>query len=230
MWIRNDGAFEAIVDPQLFYIAQGIIRERNRKYSDDELLSRLKSLHEKHGLLSGIIIDESDFTPSSSVYQNRFGSLLRAYELIGYTPDRDYSYIEINKNLREYHRELVQDTINTIDKYGGILEQNSKTGILYLNNELKVSVIVCRCKRLPSGSYRWNFHLETGLEPDITIAIRMDTDNQKAVDYYILPSIDITEDKLKVKEQNDFTLDLYRFDSLEAFFLMSERKLISEVA
>ena len=58
----------------------------------------------------------------------------------------------------------------------------------------------------------------------------MDTDNQKAVDYYILPSIDITEDKLKVKEQNDFTLDLYRFDSLEAFFLMSERKLISEVA
>ena len=79
MWIRADGAFEAIVDPQLFYVAQGIIRERSWKYSDQELLDKLKSLHQKHGLLSGIIIDESDFTPSSSVYQNRFGSLLRAY-------------------------------------------------------------------------------------------------------------------------------------------------------
>ena len=27
-WVRADGAFEAIVDPQLFFIAQGMIRER----------------------------------------------------------------------------------------------------------------------------------------------------------------------------------------------------------
>lgn len=31
MWIRADGVFEAIVDPQVYYTAQGIIRERNRR-------------------------------------------------------------------------------------------------------------------------------------------------------------------------------------------------------
>jgi DNA invertase Pin-like site-specific DNA recombinase len=230
MWIRADGAFEAIVDPQLFYMAQGIIRERSRKYSDQELLDKLKSLHQKHGLLSGIIIDESDFTPSSSVYQTRFGSLLRAYELIGYTPDKDYSYIEINRNLREFHSEIVKDTIGKIDEYGGVLKHNSETGILHLNNELKMSIIICRCIRLPSGAFRWNLNFDTGLQPDITIAIRMDANNEKPVDYYILPTIDITQDKIRVKEDNDFTLDIYRFDSLEAFFLISEREYLSEVA
>lgn len=230
MWIRADGAFEAIVDPQLFYIAQGIIRERNRKYSDEELLGKLKSLHQSHGLLSGIIIDESDHMPSSSVYQNRFGSLLRAYELIGYTPDKDYSYIEINRSLREYHKEVVEGAIAKIDEYGGIAHQDSETGILHLNNELKVSIVICRCKRLPSGAFRWNLNFDTGLAPDITIAVRMDANNEKPVDYYILPTIDITQDKIKVKENNDFTLDLYRFDSLEAFFLLAEREYISEVA
>ena len=38
MWIRADGVFEAIVEPQVFYTAQGIIRERNRRYSDTDML------------------------------------------------------------------------------------------------------------------------------------------------------------------------------------------------
>ena len=32
--------------------------------------------------------------PSSSTFRQRFGSLLRAYELVGYSPSRDYRYIE----------------------------------------------------------------------------------------------------------------------------------------
>ncbi len=33
---------------------------------------------------------------SSSVYSHRFGSLVRAYTLLGFTPERDYAYLEIN--------------------------------------------------------------------------------------------------------------------------------------
>jgi len=59
-----------------------------------ELLDALRAILERQGLLSGLIIDEEDSLPSSSAYLSRFGSLLRAYRLIGYEPDRDYSYIE----------------------------------------------------------------------------------------------------------------------------------------
>ena len=43
---------------------------------------------------------------SSSVYGSRFGSLTRAYSLIGFTPDRDYRYLEVNRFLRRLHPEI----------------------------------------------------------------------------------------------------------------------------
>jgi len=45
-WIRKDQAFEAIVPLDMFYTAQGIIRERSRKYTDKELLDLLKTLYQ----------------------------------------------------------------------------------------------------------------------------------------------------------------------------------------
>lgn len=91
MWVRAEGVFEAIIDTRYFYTAQAIIGERSRKLSDEELLSKLKDLHQRKGWLSGILIDEMEDMPSSSAYQSRFGSLIRAYQMIGYTPERDYS-------------------------------------------------------------------------------------------------------------------------------------------
>lgn len=60
MWIRKDGAFEGIVPPEQFYTAQGIIRARARRYSNDELISRLQALYQARGLLSGLIINEAE--------------------------------------------------------------------------------------------------------------------------------------------------------------------------
>ena len=44
MWIRKDNAFEPLVDRDVFYTAQGFIRARARRYSDEELIERLPSL------------------------------------------------------------------------------------------------------------------------------------------------------------------------------------------
>ncbi len=102
-WLRSDGVFEAIVERSLFDAAQAIIQERSRRFSDDELLEVLSRLLQKAGYLSGLIIDESDAGPSSAVYRSRFGSLLRAYQLVGFNPGRDYRYIQINRNLRRMY-------------------------------------------------------------------------------------------------------------------------------
>src|SRR5262249_25187568 len=90
MWVRHDGAFEALVGNDDHLAAKAIMLERHRRFSDDELLERLKTLADRLGSLSGILIDETDDMPSSTIYRHRFGSLVRAYELIGYTPLRDF--------------------------------------------------------------------------------------------------------------------------------------------
>ena len=43
-------------------------------------------------------------TNSSSVDHR---ALLRAYQLIGYRPPRDYRYLEINRRIRQLHPEIL---------------------------------------------------------------------------------------------------------------------------
>ena len=108
MWIRAEGAYPAIVDKALFLCAREIVDARSRHFTDEELLNALRAILERQGTLSGLIIDEENDLPSSSAYRSRFGSLLRAYRLIGYEPERDYRYIEINKALRAAHPQVVE--------------------------------------------------------------------------------------------------------------------------
>ncbi len=50
MWIKKESAFEAVVPPDVFYIAQGIIRARGQRYTDEELIERLRTLFQSRGL------------------------------------------------------------------------------------------------------------------------------------------------------------------------------------
>jgi hypothetical protein len=58
----------------------------------------------------------------------------------------------------------------------------------------------------------------------------MDELNEAPRDYYLLPSIDMTLDRLRLAEQNGLSLDAYRFDTLDFFFSMAGRARFSEVA
>ncbi|MEI7997757.1 MAG: hypothetical protein WCH01_22955, partial [Methylococcaceae bacterium] len=75
---KKEGAFQPIVPTEAFYTAQGIIRARSRRYTNDELIDRLRSLYQSRGFLSGLIINETEGMPPTSIYSHRFGSLVRA--------------------------------------------------------------------------------------------------------------------------------------------------------
>lgn len=169
MWIRADGAFEPIVERDLFEAAQAIIRARSYRLSDEEMLDHLRLLFQERGYLSGLIIDESEHLPSSSAYQSRFGSLLRAYQLVGFTPDHDYSYIAINRVLRAMYPGVVADTIAGIAAAGGRVVKDPATDILTINEEFTASLVIVRCRQTAAGSLRWHIRLDTGLAPDITV-------------------------------------------------------------
>ena len=230
MWIHRDGAFRAIVEPSAYFMAQGIIRERNRRYTDAELLDSLKRLLEKEGRLSGLLIDETEGMPNSSAYQSRFKSLLRAYQLVGYTPDRDLEFLETNRRLRAMYPQIVSDVTTRIETLGGRIERDPATQILTINREFTASLVISRCRPTDTGSLRWLIRLDAGLQPDITVAIRMNAPNTDPLDYYLLPSIDLTPQRLRLAEDNCLSLDSYRFPSLDYFFGMAERTQVKEAA
>lgn len=78
-----------------------------------ELLDHLKALYAECGRLSGFIIDQAPALPSAATYIQRFGSLTRAYELVGYHCPRSTEFLEINRRLRQLHPEIVSRTEHT---------------------------------------------------------------------------------------------------------------------
>lgn len=230
MWIRRDAAFQSIVPAELFLKARQIIHERTLKRTDQELLDQLRLLLKREGRLSGLLIDESEQMASSSVYRHRFASLLRAYELISYNPDRDFGFIETNRKLREMYPSVIASIEKRICEEGGRVETEEQSGLLTLNGEWTASLVIARCRQAASGSFRWLIRLDAGLKPDVTVAVRMTADNREPLDYYLLPSIDLTLEKLMLAEDNALGIEAYRFENLDFFFEMSKRTRIPEAA
>lgn len=229
-WIRKDGAFPAVVQLDDFMRARAIIAARSRHLDESQMLDLLKCLLEKHGALSGLLIDEEDGVPSSSAYRTRFGSLLRAYSLVGFSPKRDFAYLEINRELRRRHPDLIAEISRCISSGRGWVRQDAENDLLIVNDDFTVSVVIARCKPTPAGSYRWRIRLDTSLRPDITVVARMNAANSTALDYYVLPSIDFSVDALPTMEQNGFVLDAYRTDTLDDFYTLTARVPLEEAA
>ncbi|GAA4358203.1 recombinase family protein [Variovorax defluvii] len=230
MWIRKDGAFEGIVPIELFFTVQGIIRARARRFSDEELIERLRRLFERRGFLSGFVINETDDMPSSSVYALRFGSLLRAYKLVGFTPGRDYRYLEINRYLRQLHPQIVSETTGRVAALGGQIVVDPTTDLLEVNQEFRASIVLSRCRSNELGRRHWKVRLDSSLRPDITIVIRLQPENRAAQDYYLLPHLQFASSALSLSEQNAIELESFRFDSLDYFYGMAERLRLRRAA
>ena len=229
MWIRKNGAFEAIVPTELFYTAQGILRARAHRYSDDDLIDRLRCLFQQRGHLSGLIIDETEGMPSAAAYAHRFGSLLRAYQKVGFTPERDYQYLEINQFLRQLHPDVVGQTERMIAEVGGIVERDPLTDLLTVNREFTVSLVLSRCQMLDTDRRRWKVRFDTSLLPDITVAVRLDDSNRAALDYYLLPRLDFGQPRISLAEHNAIELESYRFDTLDYLYGMARRYRIRRI-
>lgn len=230
IWIRKDGAFEGIVPPHLFYTAQGILRERAHRFTDEELIEKLRRLYQQHGYLSGLIIDEAEGVPSAAAYAHRFGGLIRAYSAVGFTPDRDYQYLEVNQFLRRMHPQVVGETERMIAQLGGTVVRDPATDLLAINREFTVSLVLSRCQLPESGRRLWKVRFDTSLAPDITVAVRLDSDNQAALDYYLLPRLDFGQPRIHLAEHNSIEFESYRFDDLGYLYRMAERSRIRRAA
>lgn len=229
-WVRSDGAFDGIIDNDLFDRAQAIIRARSDRLTDERMLEILQQILESQGYLSGLIIDEAEDCPSSSAFRSRFGSLLRAYALVGFSPDHDYRYLETNRKLRAMYPAIVQTVLQRIADSGGSVIQDQATDLLTINREFTASIVIVRCFQTAAGSLRWKLRLDTALRPDVTVAVRMDSVNEHAHDYYLLPRLDMHEAVLRLAEYNGLSLDAYRFETLDSFYRMAARTALRSAA
>lgn len=230
--MRCNDAFQGIVPSALFESARRIIKAHCLRLSDSDMLARLQALLEQigRGSLSGLIIDEQEDMPSSSSYQSRFGGLLRAYQLIGYAPKRDYRFVAINRALRAWRPQVVTDIAQSLRNVGAHAHHDEPSGIIVVNGEWSAAVIIARCIRSSTYGSKWRLRFDSQCQADLIVAVRMDQDNETARDYYIFPRIDFGIWPSQLGENNVPLVESYRFDTLHILEDLAERTLIKEAA
>lgn len=69
-------------------------------------------------------------------------SSLRAYELVGNRLNRDYRYIEDNRELRRRHPEVLTEIVADIRAVGGRTSVDEETDLLTINGEFTASIVI----------------------------------------------------------------------------------------
>ena len=158
--IRKEDAFFGIVDKEVFATAQNILAKRSIHLTNEEMLERLRSILKEEGQLTSFLIDQAPEAPYPSTYAHRFGSLHRAFELIGFRPPRDMRYVEIKKRLQQLHLDIIERIENSITNVGGDFRRDPKTGLIYLNQNLSVKLVLVRRNALHNGLLRWHIRIK----------------------------------------------------------------------
>jgi len=229
MWIRCEKAFQPIVTRERFDQACAMVDDYHRRLTDQECLTRLRTLLARAGTLSTRLIDGACDVPNVSQYKRRFGSLRRAYSLIGYVPRSDYRYMDARMAIREWGKEQRTSIIARLREQGAEVEKR-KCSILLINQEFTASLVIVLCRKTRAGNLRWYVELYNYRNPpDVTIAIRLKPDNKEILDFYLLPKIEITRQITRLALTNNFGLDVYRFDNLDLLTSIVRRIPVEEV-
>src|SRR5206468_2949991 len=104
-WVRVEHAFDQIIEPAIFESARQIIAQRriekapNERWANAEMLSKLACLFSEKGYLTTTAINDAEALPHSTLYRKRFGSLKRAYRLVGCQQEKNFQYFDGRRSV-----------------------------------------------------------------------------------------------------------------------------------
>jgi DNA invertase Pin-like site-specific DNA recombinase len=190
-WILKPDAFEPIIDAVTFLEAQKILDERTFNKTDEQLLDSLRALLASERRLSLRLIQNSAYVASPSTYRNRFGSLRRAYALIGYGRPDQFGPIDLRRRTMALRDQLFTQIAAACPSKISIVKLGGRwRSRLRLSNGPIVSVIVARSFRAWKETIRWQIDPVQRECKSITLLARLDANNHAFLDFHIFPHID----------------------------------------
>ena len=190
-WILTQGAFEPIVDRATFFQAQQILAGRTINKSDEELLNSLRSLLAREGRLSLRLVKDSPDVPSPSTYRLRFGSLRRAYQLIGYGRPEQFGPIDLRRRTQALREELMASLVKLFPNEVSVVRQGGRwRSRLRMTSGKIVSVLIARSIKAWKETVRWQIDPVRHERKYVTLLARLDSQNRTFLDYHVLPDID----------------------------------------
>ena len=187
-WTTSPGAFEPIIDENTFSEAQHILESRTSRKSNERLLDELKKLLLLKGRLSASIITSCQGMASPSAYNHRFGSLKKAYGLIGYTAHNP-GPTALHGRTRVMRNALARQLTEMFPKLVKVVKRRSWRPYLRLKNRTKVSILVVRLEKSRRRDYTWVVQPAPHECKYVALIGRLDNTNSGFFDFHVFPSI-----------------------------------------
>jgi hypothetical protein len=190
-WIRTAEAFPPLVDEATFQEARRLLLGRTINKSEEELLAALRALLARQGRLSLRLIAETAEMPSPSTYRGRFGSLRRAYKLIGYGRPGDFGPIDLRRRTQALREELIAK-IETMFPSEVSIERRSGRwrSLLRLEGGLIVSVAIAHSIGTSSNGLTWQIDPIAHERPYVTLLALLDENNSIIQEMFLFPHFD----------------------------------------
>jgi len=211
VWMRVEGAFDRIVEPATFEAAQRLIAQRcvgktprELRPSNARILSKLARLFEGKGCLTTEMINAAEGLPHSTLYRKRFGSLKRAYELVGYRQDKNFEYFGGRRAVTATIAAVAAELKANFQAAKNSFDFDAKKDLLTINNGIAVSTVVARSVRLPSGSLRWKIGRKIDRSRNFIVLVRMTQGNERVLDFHLLPPAEIPERRIEFQDWQQF--------------------------
>ncbi|MGH9567147.1 MAG: recombinase family protein, partial [Candidatus Angelobacter sp.] len=110
-WVVKNGALPKIISPQEFVAAQSLLNAKPPRATEEQLLDHLRRVLKVYGGLSSKLVSQAAPGLSFFRYKRAFGSLRKAYQLIGFTPKRDLDAMAFRRSRMKMQRAHLVDLI-----------------------------------------------------------------------------------------------------------------------
>ena len=214
LWIRTKGSMPPAVDRGVFIGAQRRLTLRWLHLTNDELLTRLKSLLDKEGRLSEEIINGTLGVPAINVYCERFGSLRKAYKCIGYELKWDFDWIDRRSKFNKLLNDAASDLAARLTKAGFVAYFEPGIDVLTVNNRFSISLRLARSWLGSGRGLVWTINRRVVLPAGHIVSIRLGEGNNNVLDYFLLPSREMIGSKIRFTEAGLRRFEGRRFQTL----------------
>jgi DNA invertase Pin-like site-specific DNA recombinase len=218
LWVRREGIIDPIVDRKLFTRAQKIMDDRYVSVPEEQMLTRLRITLTKKGELNSRIINSTPGLPSAASYVKHFGSLRKAFGLIGYSCPRNCDWID----TREYWSKMLSDRAREIaDALGSVAIQHDchNSFCLPLGRRRNLTLMIVRqIKREPHCVEQWRIYRRRRVRPGLLAVARLDGAAKTIKDYVLMPTPKIPGTYLWLSDLSLDRLNAVRVDSLDQLF------------
>ncbi|MCA1411732.1 recombinase family protein [Bradyrhizobium sp. NBAIM20] len=189
-WVRGAAAIEPIVDPGIFARAQKLLAERRVEIPENEMLLRLRLTLRRRGKLNSRIINTTLGLNHVSSYVKHFGSLRKAYALIGYVPPRDCDWIDTRELWAAEQARHADELAEALRTDLGLQVELVLDGIgLDVGGKRLVSFLVARrlARRGEDRAPQWKAYRRQ-IPSGLLAVMRLDAANKRIDDYVLLPA------------------------------------------